>query len=172
MRRPLIVITAILFTNSAPLRAQLAEALPGARVRVEAPGILAGRFVGTVLQRSPDTLRVGSPNNMPVDVPIARVSSIEISRGSSRLLGTGHGAMWGGAIGLVIGIAGTASCGDCYFGARKEEMIVQSALGGAELGAIIGAIIGRERWERFNLAPRPALRVYEGRPAIGLSLRI
>src|SRR2546423_138876 len=138
MRRPLIIIVATLFANAAPLRAQLAEALPGARVRIEAPGILAGRFVGTVLQRSPDTLRVGSPNNMPVDVPIARISSIEISRGSSRLLGTGHGAMWGGAIGLVIGIAGTA-CGDCYYGGTKEEMTVQSALGGAEVGAIIGA---------------------------------
>ena len=37
---------------SAPARAQFTEVQPGARVRIQAPGIVAGRYVGTVLTRS------------------------------------------------------------------------------------------------------------------------
>src|SRR3954471_21970273 len=83
-------------------RAQLTEAQPGARVRVQAPGIVAGRYVGTVLVREPGMIRIGAPDAAPIDVPIDRITSLEISKGSSRLAGAGRGMKWGTAIGLGL----------------------------------------------------------------------
>ena len=74
-----------LWAAVAPARAQLTEIQPGARVRIAAPGIVAGRYVGTVLTRSADTVELGAPGTSPIKVPIARITSVEVSRGSSRM---------------------------------------------------------------------------------------
>jgi hypothetical protein len=166
-----------LFAFAQPLHAQLTEAQPGARVRLEAPGILAGKYEGTVLTRSGDTLRVGGPNSAPVTVPIDRLTSFELSRGSSRLLGAKYGTYWGLAVGLVLGLAvlpSFATCSDCGDTSSGEQasFVFYMTASGAFYGAGIGAIVGRERWERFDLAPRPVVGLRAGRPMLGLSLQL
>jgi hypothetical protein len=172
----LALLPAALFAFAQPLHAQLTEAQPGARVRLEAPGILAGTYEGTILTRSGDTLRVGGPNSAPVTVPIDRLTSFELSRGSSRLLGAERGTYWGSAVGLVLGLAVLpfGSCSNCGHTSAGEQagFVFYMTMSGALYGAGIGAIVGRERWERFDLAPRPVVGFRAGRPMLGLSLRL
>lgn len=161
-----------------PARAQHSEVQPGARVRIQAPGIVAGRYVGTVLTRTADTVELGAPGTAPLKVPFDRITSLEVSRGSSRMLGAGRGVVWGAPIGLVIGIiaaAGTDSDPYCFdycrtSGSYKAGIIAGSTLGGALWGAGIGAIVGRERWERFEIAPRTSFDVRQGRTRLGLAV--
>ena len=177
----LAVILAILFARSAG--AQLAEAQPGSRVRIQAPGIVAGRYVGTVLSRSPDTLVLGSTNAAPVQVPISRITSAEVSRGSSRGLGAVQGLKWGIPIGLALGVIAAAgsdnpdnvycsgfdNCGQSD-AAFRTRVITAGVVGGAIWGAAIGALVGRERWERFDVAPRTSLDYRDGRTHLGMAL--
>jgi len=166
-------------TATAPVSvAQSNELQPGARVRVSAPGILAGHYVGTILSRSRDTLQLGGPNAAPVSVPVNRITSLEVSRGKSRLHGAGRGVLWGAPIGLVVGLASANSledctdfgCGDASSGER-EAYVLASTLGGALWGAGIGALVGRERWEHFAVGARTAFGYRDGRTSFGAAVR-
>lgn len=148
-----------------PLPAQgtvaLAEVQPGARVRVEAPGIVAGKYVGTVLIRSADTLTLGNPSGAPVALPLHSIRSLEISRGKSRGAGAIRGMMWGAPIGAALGIFGIATaeeCTACYESVGDAEALAAFTMAGLLWGAGIGAIVGREHWERFDLPVRAAFR--------------
>lgn len=163
---------------SASARAQHSEVQPGARVRIQAPGVVAGRYVGTVLTRSADTVELGAPGTAPIKVPFALITSIEVSRGSSRALGAVRGVQWGAPIGLVFGViaaAGTDSDPYCFdncrtSGSYKAGIVAASTLAGALWGAGIGAIVGRERWERFEVSPRSAFDVRQGSARLGLAV--
>lgn len=167
MRHPMIVVA--LLAVAQPARAQLTEVQPGARVRVQAPGVVAGRFVGTVLQRTADTVRLGAPNALPVDVPVSRITSFEMSRGNSRMLGAGVGALWGGAIGLGIGLL-VAAQDNSYFPVNSSEYVTSSTIGGAMWGAGIGALVGRERWDSFDLTSRSTMTLLPRRGGLGVSI--
>jgi hypothetical protein len=151
-----------------PLAAQAGTELqPGVRVRIRAPGIVGGEYTGTVLARRGDTLVLGSPTSTPVTVPMARMTSLEVSRGTSRSLGAIAGLKWGTPIGLGLGLALVPSINSCQRCNRGEAPAVVALYGisGAIDGAIIGALIGRERWERFALpAPGAAGAGGEARP--------
>jgi hypothetical protein len=168
----------VLSTFAAPAGAQMTELQPGARVRVQAPGIVAGRYVGTVLTRTADTVELGAPGAAPIKVPLARVTSVEVSRGSSRALGALRGVEWGAPIGLVFGVvaaAGTDGDPYCYdfcstSGSYKAGIIAASTLAGALWGAGIGALVGRERWERFDVASRSSFNLHQGRATLGFAV--
>jgi hypothetical protein len=158
--------------------AQYTEAQPGTRVRIEAPGVVAGRFEGTVLSRDNDMVRVGAPNAAPVDIPMGRITSFEISRGTSRWAGVGRGASVGLPIGLVLGLL--ASTGDAeartYWDAGGRDtlsrgaIIAYGAFAGALWGGAIGALIPKERWERFTTTPRTGFDPRSRRMTIGLAI--
>jgi hypothetical protein len=173
--RPHILILALL-AFARPSHAQLTEAQPGARVRLEAPGIVAGRYEGTVLARNGDSLRVGGPNSQPMTIPIDRLTSFEVSRGTSRSLGAKRGVVWGSAVGLIIAAVALPSLQNCDYCSNTSgdltSFVLYMTASSALYGAGIGALIGRERWERFDLAPRPVTGMRAGRPSIGLSLQL
>lgn len=180
MHRSLLIALAVVPAIALPARAQLTEIQPGVRVRIEAPGIVAGRYVGTVLTRTADTLVIGAPNATPVKVPIDHLTVMEVSRGSSRSLGAMRGLAWGVPIGLAFGVIAAASttsadyvyCVDCssVSNSYKAGLIAEGALGGAIWGAGIGALVGRERWDRFNVTPRTSFDVRQGRASLGFAL--
>ena len=174
------VLLLILFGVAQPMHGQLTEAQPGARVRISAPGVLANSYVGTVLAREPGILRVGSPNTPPIDVPIDRITALEISRGNSRSAGAGRGVGVGGVIGLAVGLVAAAADDESrtYYNydsgkrdtASRFEIVAYSTFSGALVGAAIGALIPKERWERFDLAPRTGLDPRRRRMALGVSI--
>ncbi|MFI5256499.1 MAG: hypothetical protein ACHQRK_04490 [Gemmatimonadales bacterium] len=177
-RQSILVALAIAPAIALSAGAQLTELQPGARVRIQAPGIVAGRFAGTVLTRTADTLVIGAPNATPVRVPIDRISSAEVSRGSSRSLGAVRGIEWGAPIGLVLGViaaAGTDSDPYCFdtcstSDSYKVGIVAASTVAGVLWGAGIGALIGRERWDRFDVAPRTSFDVRRGRASLGFAV--
>src|SRR3982750_3386655 len=98
MRRPLaLVLLALLplLAAAAPLRAQLLDVVPGTRVRLTAPGVLATRFEGTVLRRTSDSLTVASGGGEQLTVPVAGITALELNRGRSHGRGAVRGALWG-----------------------------------------------------------------------------
>ena len=162
----LLLLALLLPMTARPLAAQgslpLAEVPPGGRGRVEAPGIVAGKYVGTVLTRGADTLTLGNPSGKPVVLPLGSVRSLEISRGKSRTAGAIRGMLWGAPLGAALGIFGVATaedCTGCYEAVGNAEVLTAFTAAGILWGAGIGAIVGRERWERFDLPARTAFRV-------------
>ena len=150
-------------SQTSVLTAQVAEVSPGARIRFRAPPAVATRTKATVLERHGDTLRVGPERGSPFDVPIRALTTLEISRGKSRWEGAKVGAIWSGAFYLLFGLAFLGSEGNCASNASgttnctsntKAEDIAGLTLAGTVPGAIIGALIGREKWERVPLAGR------------------
>jgi hypothetical protein len=155
----LLLASLVLATAGAQPFSELA---PGARVRIRAPGIVAGRYTGTVLSRTADTLVVASSAAAVARVPVSSLTSVEVSRGKSRSRGALKGIAWGAPIGLVVGLlAAAALSSDPNYGGLEEtskgEFVAQSFAGGAIWGAIIGAIAGSERWDRYDLPTRTSL---------------
>jgi hypothetical protein len=166
MRRCREIVVSVLLLGSLPLATvgaqPLSELAPGARVRIRAPGIVAGRYTGTVLSRTADTLVVASSAAAAARVPVSSLTSVEVSRGKSRSRGVLKGIAWGAPIGLVVGLlAAAALSSDPDYGGLEEtskgEFVAQSFAGGAIWGAIIGAIAGSERWDRYDLPTRTSL---------------
>jgi hypothetical protein len=177
MPRPIVVAAlAISCLASRALIAQtpapLDEMQPGARVRVTAPGIVTGRYVGTVLARSGDTLTIGRASGLPVAVPTSRITSVEISRGKSRSAGAKRGVAWGVPIGLAAGFA-FATVPDpenCYCNTDRNRNadVVLGVVSGVLWGAGIGALIGRERWEPFDIQRRTAIGITPDGATVGV----
>jgi hypothetical protein len=166
VRRATLLALSLLLISTPAARAQYNEALPGARVRLTAPGVVAARYEGTVLAREPGVIQVGSPNTPPVNVPVDRITSLEISRGKSRAAGAWRGIVIGTPIGAVLGlVAATNVDSRTYYNyntGRRDTtssaaVVLWSAATGALFGAGIGALIPKERWERFEIAPRTGM---------------
>jgi len=178
MRQLFALAVVLLSATVAPLSAQSvvvsgqwAEVQPGARVRIQSPGIVAGRLVATVLARTTDSLTVASPSSAPIAVPMAKITSIEISRGKSHSLGAIRGVEWGAPIGAALGLAtmtllGCDGCGD--IGYDRAGYVGLSTLSGVFYGSIIGAIVGRERWDAFDLPRRTSLGITTGGAALAV----
>ena len=139
-------------TTPAGLRAQSDRLyLPvGTRIRVQAAPE-APPFTGTVWRITSDTLAVAvSSGNALLQLPTARVTSIEVSEGRDRLgwgvRGAGIGALAGGLLGAVA--VGRDSQGDL---APIAGFFAGSILGAAG-GALFGAIAAPERWDRIHLS--------------------
>lgn len=154
---------------------------PGAKVRIEAPGIVAGRTEGTILSATADSLVIAGPALAPLAVSRAMVSSIEVSGGRDRWMGTKKGTVigagWGLGLGMIVamtaenctGSSTPRSCTPLSSNDRTAIMGVMTYVG-AFYGAIIGAIAGRESWTAVDLPARTAIELtHDGRPALSLS---
>ena len=166
-----VVLVALLVPSI--LGAQLGELTVGQRVRLEAPGIFAGRFEGTILSRSTDTLVVARPGGVQQRVAVGSLTSAEVSRGKSRTLGAQRGALWGGgiagALGLAIAIPASTSSDTTFNNVELAGFVAQMFLGGALWGAGIGAAVGAEKWDRFALPAR--VSILPARGGVRLAMR-
>ena len=169
--RALITALALLAAVSGALPAQAPDTsrlAEGARVRVEAPALFAGRRVGSVAAMRGDTLLL-RVRDRAVAVPLARVERIEVRRGDRR---RGAGALRGMGIGLLSGIAvGLAyaridetsePCGDGPCGIGYFIYPILGGGAGLALGGVLGAAAGWQRWERVPLPARVGLAPRRG----------
>jgi hypothetical protein len=160
MRRLHVSLAALtVLCLASPLRAQdateMSELRPGVRIRVEAPGAIAGALTATLLSRTRDSITIGAPNAAPMTVAMSRVTRIDVSRGKSRRAGAVQGLKWGVPIGLATGVLLAAIPSDCT---NCEDYsagawIAQGLLAGVVWGAGIGALVGRESWAHLELTP-------------------
>ena len=173
--RSLLLLLAVPVSLTRSANAQHSEAEPGTRVRITAPGVVAGAFEGTIIARRADSVEIASPQRRPMTVALARITSMEISRGASRSDGAVRGVMWGGSIGLLLGLV-TLPALECNRSPctvsddTKAGYVLLNGIAGVGWGAIIGAIASRERWERLDLAAMPTLGLRDGRAALSMTL--
>jgi hypothetical protein len=167
------VLPALVLLLAGQAGAQLRELQPGARVRVTAPTVLGGKLEGMIVGRKGDTLSIVSLNAAPVDVPISALSRVEISRGKSRAAGAKEGLLWGLAIGFPVGLA-TATGDNKTWNLVDErcdpffqtcatysdvEQVMLVTVGSGAIGAGIGTLIGKERWETLSIPVLPVVIV-------------
>ena len=152
-RLPLVI--ALLSLSSSRLVAQAVEIHPGTRVRIEAPGALSSRLEGTVVSHTADSMVVVRESTV-YRLSLGEVSRLEVHTGKDRLAGARRGALIGGVIGVGWGILVVASGFDeplCYTeepcgeAPPAGETIVASTGAGAVWGGLIGAWVGRKRWD-------------------------
>jgi len=157
MRRPLSPVL-ILFVPFASMGGQqLSELAPGARVRLRAPGVVAGRHTGTLLARTPDTLVVGRSAERSVRVRVSALTSLEVRRRMSRGRGAlVQGAAGGAGLGLFFGVFSDDRPGQSPAEGRLEAITAGALMGGL-LGAAVGAIRPPARWQRYELHARTSL---------------
>jgi hypothetical protein len=147
--------------------APLVELQPGSRVRVQAPAVLAGPLEATVVARARDTVTLTTARGAAIPIPLAAITTAEVSRGRSRRDGAVRGLAWGAGAGLVVGLpsavvydARSVECGaePCNNDLSPGEVVAGGLLTGAVLGGGIGAIMGGERWERLTVPAYVAVR--------------
>jgi hypothetical protein len=134
---------------------QATELQEGVRVRGTS---LSERFEGILLARKGDTLTIGSRRSTR-DLPLVSITNLQIYRGKDRWAGARRGALWGAAVGLLLGVASAKSPGafyECYNAkpcdppTSTEAFISAFALSTLS-GATIGGYIGTEKWQRVLL---------------------
>ena len=165
--RTICAISSFLAATVPQAGAQLTELQLGARVRVQAPAVVAGRLEATVIARSLDAVTLTTPRGAPVQVPLAAITAAEVSRGRGRRDGAVKGLAWGSGVGVTMGLLGAIgsdassdACGaePCDNKLTPGEVVAASFITGAMLGTGIGAIVGAEHWERLTIPAQVALR--------------
>lgn len=139
------------------------------RVRIRLADDGSPSIEGNLVEYRGDTVVVSS-NARHTAVALSRVTDFRVYRGKSRASGARAGGMWGALAGAALGVVSAAGPNsendfrnpDCDVAtnpcARESdlEVVASTTAGGAMLGAGIGAIIGRDRWERVAVPRRGA----------------
>lgn len=154
------------------LRAQQAALPTPARVRVTASPLGTAPVIATVTARHADSLVLSIPARGPVTLPLAAVQRLDISRG------TRAKTLTGAAVGFAAGTVATALflaafCHDPDTLCESDEYLrafAIIALPPTAAGAIVGALVRVERWER--VAPERFVRAGSGPPRFELGVRI
>jgi hypothetical protein len=143
---------------------------PGSRVRLTAPGVVAGQATATIVRQTADSLTIARQDTPPITIATARVTSLEVSRGRSRSAGAARGVLWSLPVGVAGGIVAETAFRRCRTCGSAENLTPFHAalLLGALGGAGIGAVIGRERWESLELHHAMTITPTAGRPGIEL----
>ena len=128
----------------------------GSRVRIDSHS--SRRVTGVVKSFDSDSVRLFTDEN-GATVSLARndVTGIRISHGKSAGRGAIRGAMWGTAVGGVLGVLYLAAIesDDAYVVTDEDRVLaLNTILGGAIWGTGIGAFVKRERWETVSMRPR------------------
>jgi hypothetical protein len=171
MRRVSLSCIMILLWPPAAALSQGVNLEPGQQVRVTAPTYDLHRTPATFRAMRSDTLRLdftrkrldhGSVvvDSLAVAVPLAMVSKLEVPAGrrSNWDKGARTGALVGGGVGLLLGVA-YAACDDSWVcpqsGGEKVGAVVVGAvavgLAGGLVGTMIGALSSRDAWHDVPL---------------------
>jgi hypothetical protein len=152
-----VIVPAAVLLSSVSIAALDAQTVAvGSRVRatVEAR---SGKLTGTLVEWGQDTLYLAPDGSAELvtatAIPLSTLSRLETSRGMKS--NAGKGALIGGGIGLVIGggmslIAGSTVDTEV----TSTDYLIFTGLvtvGGAGIGALIGALIKSERWQEYPL---------------------
>jgi hypothetical protein len=138
----------------------------GARVRLASDALPGAAVVGRVSRWTDDilALAVSEPDaplgGVPLAVPQASVRRLEVSLGRRSYWKQGalSGAILGAAGGAAAQVDTSESCSldsDAY--CSRGEAVAFSAVTGALLGGLVGALVKTERWQKVSvevLAPR------------------
>ncbi|MSS73000.1 MAG: hypothetical protein EXS64_16130 [Candidatus Latescibacteria bacterium] len=168
MRQTILFFSLVLFVPLADLAAkEIPLIAPGAKVRLYAPSLIEGHFVGKVVRLNADTMTVAlGGRRTPLQVPMASVESLEIYQGTKRKTGKGMaiGTTIGASIGAFVGYGLSKAFDDAFDDGYEEGNSDRSAylrnaakgaffigLPGALIGAGIGASYRDEQWKKVQI---------------------
>ena len=159
VRVAMLIILALALGDGVAAAQALPDLQTGTRVRIRAPNIVDGQLTGKITSRTAEAVVVAGEHGAEYTVPFAALSELNVSRGVSHTRGALKGAMWGGGIGLGVGLVFAAvpnseRKSQSGFGLGPPtvaEGILLSTGGGLVIGAGLGAISGSEQWERLHL---------------------
>jgi hypothetical protein len=145
---------ALVLVPLSPLSAQVSQSLePGTRVRVStAPvGLWPDWMVGTIISVTDDHLIIRPERDSAQSIELARtaLTHLEVSHGkrSKWLTGLGLGFLGGAAVGAAVGYNSGGYSDILGPEAFAAIVAIPSALGGALIGGVIGAVIKVDRWQ-------------------------
>jgi len=154
----------------------------GDRVRVVTTTWGGRASTATVEAVRPDTLVLGRSRpggRESVVVPLTSIERLEVSVGRKSNAGKGAltGAIVGGSLGLILGIAAWAGSDDGDFLQVGPEAVPVSVAffggGGAILGTLIGALSHSDQWSPVPLEDlQLGLGPVQGGVAVGASVRV
>jgi len=132
---------------------------------------------GRVVAVQNDSIQIFEGGEHLWSVPVSKVQSLDVKRGRDRVRGAAIWALGGAALGALVSTV-PPECNngygyDCHTDGSAPstaEYWVNNIVGTALMGAITGAAIGVDRWERIMAAPQ--VRVRPVAVAGGLGLRV
>jgi hypothetical protein len=139
------------------------------------------RFVGHVDRVSADSLwiHLDSADGPLLSIDRATIQELEVSSGRKR--NAGKGALWGGGVGLALGILGAIAVDDCgvsinddffdFCDGEEATIILGSTLTLAGVGALVGLLVTSERWVEIPPASL-TLRGEDGQLGLGIEVRL
>lgn len=170
--RRALLVAAIAFVAMPCLAAAQIE--PGGKVRVsvrkEGSGAGMERLTGIVVALEGGALALDVRGKGAVLVSYGDILGIEASRGRSKLRGMGRGVLIAAGVGAIAGLVqGDDPPGFMAFSATDKAMIF--GVLAVPVGAVIGAVVGVERWERVEPA-RVRLSLLPVRGGAGVSVSV
>lgn len=144
----------------------------GDEVRVHAPSIRTSRIRGTVVLYQGSTLDLrergtGAMVSIPVTDIRALARNEGVHRGASSWRMARFGGFVGAAGGLVAGPLIATADADGDVGATMAISGLAGTVGGAALGALVGAVFATDQWQRFRMPIVPSVSIAPG----GVQLR-
>ncbi len=142
---------------SAPCSAQLADLMPGARIRMRV-ATSSGLTEGTIIARGADSMVVATLAGVQHRVSIPTLASVDLYRGRSRVLGARKGALWGIAIGgipLVLAYVAAHPSGDRWSRRDQLHFTVYALSAYAYTGALVGAGVRGDVWQHCSRLTAP-----------------
>ena len=132
---------------------------------------------GRVVAVQNDSIQIFEGGEHLWSVPVSKVQSLDVKRGRDRVRGAAIWALGGAVLGVVASTV-PPDCNngygyDCHTDGSAPstaEYWVNNIVGTALMGAITGAAIGVDRWERIMAAPQ--VRVRPVAVAGGLGLKV
>jgi len=132
---------------------------------------------GKVLAVNGDSIQIFEGGEHLWNVPVSKVQSLEVKRGRDRVRGAAIWGVGGAALGALISTL-PPDCSNGYgYDCRTDgtapstaEYWTNNIVSSAVTGALIGAVIGVDRWEQIMAAP--PIRVRPVAVAGGLGLRL
>lgn len=129
---------------------------PQQRVRFKTATAIAGhpggRWIeGSVVGIEPDTLELAIDRGGLVRIPNSSIDDLEVSNGRSRLDGAVIGLGVAALTGLALGLYDDANCRPGFLNfCGNSKFLAPLTL--APIGALVGAIIGKQSWVRPPVA--------------------
>jgi hypothetical protein len=118
---------------------------------------------GTVIEVGGDSIHLLQDGGQALRIPVNGVRSLQVKRGRDRSRGAGFGALAGAGFGLFITALEPAECDgygtgiDCRSDGSKPtdaQYVAEYVLTFGAIGAMIGAIVGTDRWEQVITRPQ------------------
>lgn len=151
MRILLLLAALVSLNNAAGAQASLPELPSGTRVRIRAPSAVEKNIVGTIAAYGGDSLTITRGKaNRNLTLHLDDIASIDRSRGRDHALGAVIGAAGGAIVGVILGVVCVSVC------PKKNSSDANLApIGGFVIGvpagAVLGALVGLERWQRVKV---------------------